>query len=65
MRRVLRSSGFGGHKKPSLGRVGPRSPPQPTLHDFLQEAVLDQAFALNSTQVVGPEHTFGCLPGAP
>src|ERR1700720_2914406 len=30
---------------------------QPTLHDFLQEAVLHQTFAVNPAQVVGPEHT--------
>src|SRR6266481_1817699 len=30
---------------------------QPTLHNFLQEAVLHQAFAVNSAQVVGTEHT--------
>src|SRR6266481_5617516 len=29
---------------------------QPTLHDFLQEAVLHQALAVNSAQVVGTEH---------
>src|SRR6266851_2891277 len=30
---------------------------QPTLHDFLQEAVLHQAFAVNPAEVVGSEHT--------
>src|SRR2546429_7946158 len=30
---------------------------QPTLHDFLQETVLYQAFAVDSAQVVGTEHT--------
>src|SRR2546430_14033919 len=30
---------------------------QPALHDFLQEAVLHQALAMNSAQVVGTEHT--------
>src|SRR5690242_21045094 len=30
---------------------------QPTLHDFLQKAVLQQALAVNPAQVVGTEHT--------
>src|SRR5258708_18807315 len=34
---------------------------QPTLHDFLQEAVLHQAFAVNPAQVVGTEHTLVAL----
>src|SRR5258708_25225314 len=34
---------------------------QPTLHDFLQEAVLHQAFAVNPAEVVGTEHTLIAL----
>src|SRR5437016_10889010 len=30
---------------------------QPALHDFLQETVLHEAFAVNPAQVVGTKHT--------